>query len=157
MREHIWKRWYNVRGSWSKHGFRFVYTHEPTKMCTMFQFDAREKLENTVDLFDTVQHLYLPLLSTSEDLMTQHPAESVSAFRKQGKWLSIFCFFLSKKLFAGQTNHWLAPWWTQSNHMPTNPKSQSIVFVFAWIEIIHQLLFAYISVCITFQFSRAIL
>lgn len=43
---------------------------------------------------------------------------------------NVLFFFLSKKLFAGQTNHWLAPWWTQSNHMPTNPKSQSIVFFF---------------------------
>jgi hypothetical protein len=46
--------------------------------------------QNAIDLFDTVNHLYVPLLSTSEDLMTQRPAVSVSAFRKWGKGLSHF-------------------------------------------------------------------
>ena len=44
--------------------------------------------QNAIDLFDTVNHLYVSLLSTSEDLMTQLSAVSVSAFRKRGKRLA---------------------------------------------------------------------
>ena len=52
--------------------------------------------QNAIDLFDTVNHLYVSLLSTSEDLMTQLSAVSVSAFIKRGKRLARF--FLKKTI-----------------------------------------------------------
>ena len=109
--------------------------------------------QNAIDLFDTVNHLYVSLLSTSEDLMTQLSAVSVSAFIKRGKRLA---HFFKKKTICykvkgqhGWSNNPLAL--LDSVYPHPNKSQVTDICVFLLRKTIHLLLFATINLCYCFS------